>query len=294
MKQATFAKMILMLTAAAALWAQAPPQNPQTPPAGAPAARGGRGAGGGGAYPQRPPADPAVLERGKALYGVHCNFCHGSDARGGEGGPNLLRSDMVLNDQSGERIAPVVQGGKGEMPKLELNNNQISDIATYIHSFRVGGYDISRMVPPSILVGDAKAGEAAFKAKCASCHSATGDLKGLGTRIPDAKLLQNGFLMPGGGGRGGGRGGRGPSFNVPPTTVTVTPASGPKVEGRLVRIDDFLVTLSEADGGQRSFRRDGDLPKVEIHDPLQPHKDLLPTYTDKQIHDLTAYLVTLK
>ncbi len=294
MKQATFAKMILMLTAAAALWAQAPPQNPQTPPAGAPAARGGRGAGGGGAYPQRPPADPAVLERGKALYGVHCNFCHGSDARGGEGGPNLLRSDMVLNDQSGERIAPVVQGGKGEMPKLELNNNQISDIATYIHSFRVGGYDISRMVPPSILVGDAKAGEAAFKAKCASCHSATGDLKGLGTRIPDAKLLQNGFLMPGGGGRGGGRGGRGPSFNVPPTTVTVTPASGPKVEGRLVRIDDFLVTLSEADGGQRSFRRDGDLPKVEIHDPLQPHKDLLPTYNDKQIHDLTAYLVTLK
>ena len=79
--------------------------------------------------------------------------------------------------------------------------------------------------------------------------------------------------MPGGGGRGG-RGGRGgSSFNVPPTTVTVTPASGEKVNGRLVRIDDFIVILTDSDGTQRTFRRDGDIPKVEIHDPLQPHKD---------------------
>jgi cytochrome c oxidase cbb3-type subunit 3 len=289
MKQAILLQMILVW-AIAPLGAQAPPQTP--PAAGTPAGRG-RGGGGGGAYPQRAAADPAVLDRGKALYGVHCNFCHGSDARGGEGGPNLLRSELVLNDKSGELIAPVVQNGKGEMPKLNLNEAQISDIATYVHSFRVGGYDISRMVPPSILVGDASSGEAAFKTKCGSCHSATGDLKGIGTRVPDAKLLQNGFLMPGGGGRGG-RGGRGPQFNVPPTTVTVTPASGPKVEGRLVRIDDFVVVLSDSEGGQRSFRRDGDVPKVEIHDPLQAHKNLLPTYTDKQIHDITAYLVTLK
>jgi cytochrome c oxidase cbb3-type subunit III len=297
MKQATFQKTIVLLAAAAALYAQAPPPNPQTSPAVTPPGRGARGGGGGGggAYPQRAAADPAVLDRGKALYGVHCNFCHGSDARGGEGGPNLLRADLVLNDKNGELIAPVVQNGKGEMPKLNLNDAQVSDIATYIHSFRVGGYDISRMVPPSILVGDATAGEATYKTKCGACHSVTGDLKGIGTRIPDAKLLQNGFLMPGGGGRGGGRGGRGGSpFNVPPTTVTVTPASGPKVEGRLVRVDDFLVILMDSEGGQRSFRRDGDVPKVEIHDPLQPHKALLPTYTDKQIHDLTAYLVTLK
>ena len=82
-------------------------------------------------------------------------------------------------------------------------------------------------------------------------------------------------------------------LNVPPTTVTVTLASG-KVEGRLVRIDDFDVTLANADGTQRTFRRDGDIPKVEVHDPLQPHKDLLPVYTDKNIHDVTAFLVTLK
>jgi cytochrome c oxidase cbb3-type subunit 3 len=265
--------------------AQAPPGGP----------RGGGGGGGGlGAYPQRPPADPAVVERGRAIYGVQCNFCHGSDARGGEGGPNLLRSQLVLNDQKGEAIAPVVRNGRIDqgMPKFDLSEAQISDIAAYIHSFRVGGYDISREKPLTILVGNAKDGESYFKAKCASCHSVTGDLKGLGEKFPDPKLLQNFFLMPGGG-RGGFGGPPAPN-NVPPTTVTVTPARGPKVEGRLSRIDDFIVILTEADGTQRTFRRDGDTPKVEVHDPMQPHKDLLRVYTDKDIHNLTAYLVTVK
>ncbi len=244
------------------------------------------------AYPSRPPADPAALERGRALYGVNCNFCHGSDARGGEGGPNLLRSELVLNDKDGELIAPVIQNGRPDqgMPKFPMTLAQISDIAAYIHSFKVGGYDISRMTPPSILVGDAKAGEAYFTSTCSGCHSVAGDLKGIGTRYIDAKSLQNHVLMPGG---RGGRGGPPPGTNLTPT-VTVTPPSGPKVEGRLIRIDDFIVTLTEADGVQRTFRRDGDMPKVEIHDPLQPHKDLLPKYTDKDIHNLTAWLVTVK
>jgi cytochrome c oxidase cbb3-type subunit III len=253
------------------------------PPAGAP---GGRGGGRPPAFPSRPPADAAVLERGKALYGVNCNFCHGSDARGGEGGPNLLRSDLVLNDQKGELIAPVVQNGRGEMPKINLTNEQIADIADFIHSFKVGGYDISRLTPLTIVVGDSKAGEKAFNTRCASCHSATGNLKGIATKFSDPKILQNTFLMPNSGGRGG-RGGT-------PATVTVTLPSGQKTEGRLARIDDFLVTLVDSEGANRSFRRDGDTPKVEIHDPLAPHRQMLPTYTDKEIHDLTAYLVTLK
>jgi mono/diheme cytochrome c family protein len=255
----------------------------QTPP-------GGRGGGPRPpAFPAHAPADAAAIERGKAVYGVNCNFCHGSDARGGEGGPNLLRSDIVLNDDKGERIAPVVQNGRGEMPKINLSGEQISDIAAFLHSFRVGGYDISRMAPPSIVVGDAKAGEAAFQRRCAACHSATGDLKGIASKIADPKTLQNTFLMPGGGGRGGQSPGR-----VPPTTVTVTLASGKKAEGRLVRIDDFVVVLADGDGAHHSFRRDGDTPKVEIHDPLKPHRDLLPQYSDTEIHDLTSFLVTLK
>src|SRR5260370_26961779 len=127
----TYAKILLVL-AATHLLAQTPP---------APPVRRGPAA----SFPQRAPADPAVIERGKALYGVNCNFCHGSDARGGEGGPNLLRSDITLNDLQGELIAPVVQTVLGEMLKINLNHDQISDIATIIHSFRVDRYDHSPM-----------------------------------------------------------------------------------------------------------------------------------------------------
>jgi mono/diheme cytochrome c family protein len=236
-------------------------------------------------FPVHPQADAATLDRGRAVYGVNCNFCHGSDARGGEGGPNLLRSELVLNDKNGELIAPVVLNGRGEMPKLNLTQAQISDVAAYLHDFKVGGYDISRMTPPSIVVGDPKAGEAYFQKVCASCHSLTGDLKGIGTKITDAKILQNTYLSGSG---------RGAANHAPPTTVTVTLKDGAKFEGRLVRIDDFIVTLAEPGMAPLTFRRDGDSPKVEIHDPLQPHKDLLPLYTDTDIHNLTAFLVGVK
>ena len=266
-------------------------QTPPTPPAARPAAAGRPAA-----YPTRPTAPADVLDRGRALYGVNCNFCHGSDARGGEGGPNLLRTELVLNDKDGELIAPVIVNGRIEqgMPKFAMSQAQISDIAAYIHSFKVGGYDISRNVPPSILVGDAQAGQQYFATKCASCHSVTKDLKGIGAKITDPKVLQNTWIMPGGGGgRGGGR--VGPAVtNVPPTTVTVTMPNGEKVEGRLGRIDDFIVTIRLDDGTERTIRRNGDSPKTEIHDPLQPHKALLSTYTDKDIHNLTSYLVTVK
>jgi len=274
-------------------------QQPPAQPPGAPGAggRGGRGGGGGGmgAYPQHPPAEAAVVERGRALFGVNCAFCHGSDARGGEGGPNLLRAQTVLNDKNGESIAPVVQNGRPDagMPKIDLSLPQIADIAGFIHSFRVAGYDASRNPPPSVLVGDAKAGEAYFKLQCGSCHTVAGDLKGIGARFDDPKLLQNFFVMPGGG-RGGFGGGAGAPSNIPPATVTVTLAGNQKVEGRLGRIDDFIVTLTQADGAPRTFRRDGDSPKVEIHDPMAAHRELLKVYTDKDIHNLTAYLVTVK
>jgi cytochrome c oxidase cbb3-type subunit 3 len=149
---------------------------------------------------------------------------------------------------------------------------------------------------PSGLVGNAGEGQAYFKAKCGSCHSPTGDLQGIATRIADPKTLQNTWVA-GGGGRGG-RGGRGGAAagesSARTVTVAVTLPSGERTEGRLVRIDDFLVTVALADGTQRSFRRDGEVPKVEVRDPMQAHRDLLAVYTDKDMHDVTAYLVTLK
>jgi cytochrome c oxidase cbb3-type subunit 3 len=257
--------------------------------------KGAKQAPGGGAapfvaYPPRPPADPAVVARGKEIYAVNCAFCHGEDARGGDVGPNLIRTQILLNDRDGELLAPVLESGRPAqgMPSFKFTAAQTSDLAAFIHTFRVAGYDVTRNRPATIVVGDAKAGEAYFKSTCAGCHSVTGDLKGIASRISDPRGLQQRWLMPAAAGRG----------VVPaqglPTTVTVTLASGQKVAGSLVRVDDFLVTLTDTDGISRTFRRDGDTPKVEIHDPIQTHRDLLRTYTDKNIHDVTAFLVTVK
>jgi cytochrome c oxidase cbb3-type subunit 3 len=284
--------------AATLLAAQAPAPAPAQSQAPAPAAGRGRGAapaGGGGfanAYPQHSQADPAAVARGKQLFGVNCSFCHGSDARGGEGGPNLLRSHLVMDDQNGEAIAVVVQNGRPDkgMPKFDLTNENVSDIAAFVHSFRVAGYDASRDIPPNIVVGDAKAGEAYFNGpgQCSTCHSVTGDLAGIGGKL-EPKALQNALVSGGGGGRGSAA-----PIPVPPTTVKVTLPSGQVVEGKLDRIDDFSVSLVDASGNHRSFGRNGSVPKVEIHDPLQAHLKMLSKYTDNDIHNLTAYLVTLK
>src|SRR5262249_14320598 len=147
---------------------------------------------------------------------------------------------------------------------------------------------------PSVLVGNANEGQAYFAVKCGRCHSATGDLQGIATRISDPKTLQNTWVT---GGASGGRGGPPPAADTRSArTVTagITLPSGEKAEGRLVRIDDFLVTIAVADGSIRTFRRVGDVPKVEVRDPMQAHRDLLSVYTDKDMHDVTAYLVTLK
>jgi mono/diheme cytochrome c family protein len=221
---------------------------------------------------------------------VNCQFCHGADTRGGDGGPSLLRSSIVLDDQNGELIASVVRAGRPGMPKFTLTDAQIGDVAAFIHTFKAAGYDESRVRPPSIVVGDPKAGEEFFGAKCASCHSPAGDLRGIASRIADPRMLQQTWLMPG---SGGGRGAQAP-VTVPPTRAIVTLPSGETVEGTVDRVDDFVVSLTLPDGTHRSFRTDGDTPKVEIRDPLQPHKDLLRVYTDTDIHNVTAYLVTLK
>ena len=292
---------------------QAPPQQTpagggeQTPPTTQqpPQGRGqGRGRGQGpGVFPaqQRELADAATIERGKALYALSCASCHGADLRGGQlGGPNLLRSQVVLNDQHGELMLPIVRGSRADkgMPPLPLPEGDVRTIAEFIHSViadagRQGAPPPSEALPPNILVGDAAAGQAYFAARCSSCHSPAGDLQGIATRIPDPKALQNLWVS---GGVIAGRGGRGP-VGMParkPVTATVSFSSGEKITGRLVRIDHFLVTLALEDGRIRSVRREGGTPNVEIHDPVAPHRALLATYTEKDVHDVTAYLVTLK
>ncbi len=264
-----------------------PPARGQTPPRTVTSPRD--------AYPARPAADPAAVERGKALYSVNCQFCHGADTRGGDSGPSLLRSGIVLDDQHGELMGSIIQNGRTDrgMPKFAFTNDQVADVAAFVHTFRAAGYDESRQKPPSIVVGDAKAGESFFAAKCSSCHSPTGDLKGIAAKIADERLLQQTWLMPG---TGGGRGGPAP-VTVKPARVTVTLPSGEKISGVLDRIDDFGVSLKLDDGSFRSFRTppgSRNAPAVDVQDPLRPHKDLLQAYSDADIHNVTAYLVTLK
>jgi cytochrome c oxidase cbb3-type subunit 3 len=282
--------------------------------AGQPPAQGGRGQGapaagqGGGrgrgpaTFPaqQRPPGDSALIARGRALYDVNCRSCHGADLRGGDmGGPNLLRSQIALNDQKGELILPVIKGSLPRMPPVPLSDADVAAVAEYVHSViaTMRGQGSPPAGAPAVLnivVGDAAAGKAYVAKVCTGCHAA--GFAGIAARIPEPMALQTYWVAGGGGGGGrGGRGGAAPAGPPPaPTVAVVTLPSGQKFEGPLVRYDDFVVALTTSDGASRSFRRDGDVPKVEIRDPRDAHRKLWPTLSDKDMHDVTAYLVTLK
>jgi len=280
---------------------------PEAPAGGGRGRRGGAAAGGGraaggrrGGFTQftRPLASQDVLARGQGLYETNCASCHAPDMRGSEKGTRLLRSLTSLNDQHGELIGKAVAEHN---PKIVLNQPDTVAVAEYIHSIlaTTGGQGSPPGRNPAgvkleILVGDAKAGERYFDKACARCHSAVGDLKGFASKYPDPRALQNAWVggaaagNPFGGGRGGGGGGN---------PVTVTMADGSKLEGKLVRRDDFLVILTLAHGTRRSIARHDGVPKVEVKDPNEAHKKMVLELDDpenKNLHDVTAYLATLK
>jgi cytochrome c oxidase cbb3-type subunit 3 len=235
-----------------------------------------------------PPED--AVKRGEELYVAQCGFCHGSRATGGQGGPDLIRSVVALRDEEGELIGPIIRKGVPEkgMPPFNMTEAQIKDIAAFLRNRQQAAINRGAYEIQNILTGDAKRGEAYFHGagKCSTCHSATGDLKGIGRRY-EPVALQSRFLYPA------------PGRNQPvvkppaPTMVTVTPPSGPAVSGTLQYLDDFVVGLRDASGNYRSWARENGL-KVDVRDPLAGHQALLSQYTDADIHDVLAYLVTLK
>ena len=243
---------------------------------------------------QRALADAAVVERGEQIYASSCRFCHGADLRGGDsGGPNLLRSRLVFNDKAGELIGPVVvQGsntpGGGTMPPIPMESDDIKALAAYLHSVQAtmrgqGNPPAGGEKELNVLVGDAEAGKAYFKSTCSKCHSA-GDMKGLSEKFPEAMDLQNFWVRGSGDSRVTGK--------KPTPTRVVVKTGGQTYKGELVRYDDFIVAMRDADGQYRSFTR-SDAVKVEIDDPSRAHLELLPKYADKDIHDVTAYLANL-
>lgn len=231
-----------------------------------------------------PPAD--AVERGQKQFVIQCAGCHGADARGDDNGPDLVRSEIVLDDEQGSLLGPVIRKGSPNagMPSFNLPDGQIQDLAAFLRERTQAAINRNAYPLKDLLTGDAKAGQAFFNGagRCNTCHSPTGDLAGLGTRYQPAQL-QTRFLYP-----RGGRGGQ----SAKPTTATVTPRTGKPVSGTLDFIDDFTVGLRDADGYYRSFARDA--VKVDVQDPLAAHAQLLKQYTDKNFHDVLAYLVTLK
>jgi len=270
------------------------PRGAQTaPPPNEPLRRGGFVPG-----QKRKAEDPQQVARGKLLFGINCRGCHGADLRGGDlGGPNLLRSQVALSDLDGELIIPIIHGSRQSMgmPAIPLSDADAAAVAAYVRSvietIQKQGAPPSEKEPPSILVGNAAEGKDYFATKCGQCHSVTGDLANFAARFTDDKKLQDAWLM----------GGTEEEFREPPAATpsrrtvkaTITLPSGETVQGNLVRMDDFMITLSLADGSQRTVRKDT-ATRVVIDDPLKVHRDMLSQYSDQEIHNVTAYLATLK
>jgi cytochrome c oxidase cbb3-type subunit 3 len=205
----------------------------------------------------------------------------------------------AVRDQKGELVADAVAK---HTPRINLVQDDSVAVAEYIHSVHatMGGQGSPPGRNPTgvvlnVLVGDAKAGEATFATRCGTCHSVTGNLKGIGSKFSDARALQNGWVSGSmntfGGGRGGGDGAGSPA--------TVTLADGTKLTGTLLRADDFIVTLLLPDGTRKVMARTNGVPKVDVNDPKRGHVDAIVKLahedTDaKQMHDITAYLWTIK
>jgi mono/diheme cytochrome c family protein len=285
----------ILLLAALNLGAQQPPAPappPQTPPERpAPAIRQTE-------RPDEPQFDEAAVARGRELQVARCGFCHGSNARGGSSGPDLTRSAMVQEDENGKQLGEFLRVGRPEknMPKFELTEQELTDLATFLHAtiYSIGNRRTYQIL--DIVTGDPKAGAAFFNGagRCSACHSAEGDLKGVGAKYEPA-VLQGRILLP----RGGRSGppGRGPLPHTDPNAVkaTVTLPSGEASTGALVRLTDFDVTIYDPETQQmRSWLRRDDVPKVVLMDPLQAHVDMLRRWTDGDMHNVTAFLASLK
>lgn len=252
--------------------------------------------------PRTPVVDPLANDRGRALWASHCIECHGSQARGSETGPNIIRTKTVNFDRSsftpGNVLGPFLKAGhptQSGKVSASFTDEEIVDLA---HFLRQRVNDTMRgsavFTPGDLLVGNAKAGEAYFNGAggCATCHNAsTRNLAGIRTRVATTVDLQQRMLFPGMGVRDRGRGAP-PPANPNVVTVTVTPRSGPAMSGALVEQSDFYVTFRQADGTIRVVPTTG--AKVVTTDPLQAHVDLLDRISDSQIHDVVAYLENLK
>jgi cytochrome c oxidase cbb3-type subunit 3 len=228
-------------------------------------------------------AQAPKTSNGQSLFVQNCAFCHGRDASGGEEGPDLTRSKLVAEDVAGNKIGPVVLNGRQEkgMPRFQLAEPDIKDIAAYIHEEKKiaesqkGG---RRGVEVADLqTGNADAGKTYFNGagQCSTCHSPSGDLAGVASRYEGLKLEQR-MLYPHGA----------------VANITVTLPSGEKLSGKLAYQDEFNIGMRDANGWYHSWPASA--VRFTIDAPVAAHAELLAKYSDDDIHNLMAYLQTLR
>lgn len=236
------------------------------------------------AWPSAP--DPASVKRGQALYIASCGSCHAANATGTPKGANLIRSTVVRHDKDGSAIAAVIASGvpHNVTPSVNLTTKQLGDVVSFIRQL-IQTYDKSSAgAPPAdypvklLLTGNARAGKAFFNGagRCASCHSTTGDLAGIAGKYGPIDL-QARFMMP---------------RTTKPKMAAVTLSSGQRVTGELVLVNTYDVSVRMADGKTQTWPADS--VKLDVTDPLAAHRDLLAKYTDADMHNMFAYLWTLK
>jgi cytochrome c oxidase cbb3-type subunit III len=231
----------------------------------------------------RKPYPPALIQSGNDLFQRDCSFCHGRDGAGGETGPDLTRSKLVTEDVGGNKIGGVVRNGRPErgMPRFNFSDQEIAGLMAFIHTQQHialtqkggrRGVDVA-----DLQTGNVDAGKHYFEGAggCATCHSPSGDLAGIASRFKGLQLEEQ-MLYP----------------RHTKSKVTVTLASGETITGTLNYLDEFTIGLIDPTGNYRSWRT-GNV-QYKIDRTIDAHSDLLSKYTDDDIHNLMAYLQTLK
>jgi cytochrome c oxidase cbb3-type subunit 3 len=231
------------------------------------------------------------VDAGRPIFSSRCGFCHGRDAAGGETGPDLTRSTLVAEDNHGDKLAPMIRSGRTDkgMPGFNLPPADMDAVVAFVHDQKSraesqeGG---RRSVDASDLQsGNAERGRQYFNGTggCSRCHSPTGDLDGVASRFEGLTLLQR-MLYP--------AGGRGSEPPRSPATATVTTRSGETFTGRLAFRDEFTIAIVDQSGWPRSWA--ASQVKITIDNPLDAHTSQLAKFTDDDMHDVLAYLQTLR
>jgi mono/diheme cytochrome c family protein len=227
--------------------------------------------------------DKAAAARGEPVFQRNCAFCHGPQGRGATG-PSLITSDEVLGDDHGEKLAPFLKKGRPEkgMPAFAaISDDKLNDLAEFMHLqveevANRGGYRVL-----DILVGDRAKGQAYVEAHCMSCHTAeTFAHAGAKFRLPEQ--LQRYWIWP-----------SHPANDAASVTATVKTPNGETVAGKVTQLSDFRIALVDRAGQTHVIARDNDT-RVQINDPLAPHQEMIMSLKNDDMHNVTAYLDSLK